>query len=423
MSHRHHWRVLIMLGTLLSGCSGVQSQQLDAAPSAPAAIVPTSTESLLTPSTAIPPTTTVEPALSPTVELPPWPPQPVDPWPAEAMAPWPTQQWSYSSPEAQGIDSEILIEMLEYLRDEETNFHGLMLIRNGYVVLEAYRPPYDAAVPHVQFSATKSIVSTLVGLAIRDGTIDSANQSLLDLFPGMTFDNMDANKEAVTVEDLLTMRGGFEAEGSVPIKTLDMPIEYPPGITFEYGNLGPRLLAATVQQATGMDTLDYARKNLFDPIGISEQDVQWSTIGGVRDGSVGLALTPRAMAKIGYLYLNQGMWNGEEVLPAEWITQSTSPHVEGLEPQPALADSYGYLWWIDRTHGYYAAVGHNYQLIIVMPKSNMVFVTTAGNSSYTLTVAMREYITSLEPAEMPLPENPEANETLEALTSEFGQQD
>ena len=183
------------------------------------------------------------------------------------IAPWPTEEWSHSTPEAQGIDSEALVEMLQFLQDEESNFHSILLVRKGYLVLEAYRPPYHENEDHSLWSATKSIISALVGIAIDQGYIESVDQPVIDLFPELTFDNMDDDKAAITVEDFLTMRGGLSWSGINPQQILDSPVAEPAGTVFQYNRTQPRLFSSTIEYMTGADTLDFAREMLFDSAG------------------------------------------------------------------------------------------------------------------------------------------------------------
>jgi CubicO group peptidase (beta-lactamase class C family) len=349
----------------------------------------------------------------------------------EDLAPWPTAAWSTSTPEAQGIDSATLVEMLQFLQDEESNFHSVLLVRNGYLVLEVNRPPYQADENHSQMSATKTIISALTGIAIDQGLIAGVDQPVVDLFPELTFDNMDADKEAITVQDFLTMRGGLAWSGVNPQQILDNPIAEPAGTIFNYTQPQPRLMSYAIEDLSGMDTLDFARERLFDPLGIVVEDSDWGIVGtGTRDGGTGISLTSQEMAKVGYLYLNDGMWDGQQIVSADWVEQSTSSQVDGIDgigfqSSPIPIDSYGYFWWVNAEAGYYMAWGIGSQLIVVFPEKNIVLVTTSNPSrpNRSLTDALEEYIIPLAVNDAPLAENTESAAELEALIAAFASEE
>ena len=349
----------------------------------------------------------------------------------EDIAPWPTEVWSTSTPEAQGIDSETLVGMLQFLQDEESRFDSILVVRNGYLILEVYRFPYNADESHPLFSATKAVVSALVGIAIDAGLIEGVEQPVVDLFPELTIANMDDDKAAITVEHFLTMTGGLNWSGVQPQQILDNPVEDPAGTVFEYSNSQPRVMSSAIEHASGMDALAFGRENLFDPLGISVEDNDWDIVGaGTRDGASGISLTPRAMAKIGYLYLNDGMWDGQQIVPAEWVGQSTIPHVEGvdgigLQSAPIPVDGYGYYWWINAEAEYYMAWGFGSQLIVVFPEKNVVVVTTSNPSrpNRSLNEALESFIVPLAVSDEPLPENTDALADLDALIETFASED
>lgn len=346
-------------------------------------------------------------------------------------APWPTDDWSSSTPEAQGIDSQTLVEMLQFLQDEGSNFDSMLFVRNGYLVLEVYQPPYDENEDHSMWSATKTIISVLVGIAVDQGMIQGAEQPIVDLFPDLTFENMDDDKVAITVGDLLSMRGGLNWSGINIQQILDNPVAEPAGTVFQYKRAQPRLFSSTIEYLTGGDTLDYAREVLFDPLGISVDDNDWDIVGaGTRDGATGLSLTPREMAKIGYLFLNEGTWDGQQIVSAEWVAESTAALVDdisggGNPDTPVPTDSYGYYWWVSAENGYYGALGIGSQTIVVFPEKNAVLVTTSNpnrpNSS--LNDAVEAYIIPLMVSDEPLPENPDAVAELNTLIEAFASED
>jgi CubicO group peptidase (beta-lactamase class C family) len=355
-----------------------------------------------TPATTLPPIlTAATPAVQPALET-----QPSTPaYTASAVAPtstlteagpvavaaparmpdyWPTEGWRTSTPEEQGVDAELLEQMLSVIDERGLNVHSVVVTRDGYIIAERYYPPYDQATRHPLFSVTKSFVSALVGIAIADGFIDGVDAVVVGFFPGRQFANLDDRKRAMTLEHLLTMTSGLDwAEGMPTYQemartedwvhyVLDKPMVAEPGTQFNYCSGCSHILSAIIQETTGTGTLAFAEHVLFGPLGIS--DVDWETDGtGIPNGGWGLNLTPRDMAKLGLLYLNDGVWDGQQVVPAEWVRASVS---DGVDTGDGWR--YGYQWWLDPANGRFAAIGLASQLIYVIPELNTVVVFTAA---------------------------------------------
>lgn len=343
----------------------------------------------------------------------------------ESPAYWPTEGWQSSTPEQQGMDSEQLAEALDFLQEQDDfNIHSLLIIRNGYIVTDAYFEPFTQGSVHDTASVTKSFTATLVGIAIDEGYIENVQQPVLDFFPDRTVANVDANKEAMTVEDLLTMRSGFECinqptevtlfqmmESPDWIQfTLDLPMAEEPGTHFVYCSSNVHLLSTIIRETTGMSALAFAQEHLFEPLGIS--DVGWpSDPEGNNHGWGDLRMNPHDMAKLGYLYLNEGWWDGRQVLSPAWVTAATSV------PEDASFVDYGYLWWLlpEYPNVYYAD-GRGGQRIFVLPDQDMVVVTTGGGGrdQYgVLEALLTSYILPAAESETPLPANPEGVALLE----------
>ena len=305
---------------------------------------------------------------------------------SELGAYWPTDGWRTSTPEHQGMDSEILARMFSTIDKQHYNIHSLLVVRHGYLVADAYVHPWTKDTKHNVYSCTKSVVSALIGIAIEEGFIDGVDQPVVDLFPDRVASNLDADKRKMTLEHLLTMSAGLECRDSYLYQwrgleqmrdsedwvqfMLDLPMAEEPGTRFEYCNGASYLLSAIVQNSTGMSALEYAQKRLFCPLGIT--DVEWPS--GPEGTSIGysqLQLRPHGMAKIGFLYLNGGQWNGEQVVPAAWVEASTSEHISA----ETLQEGYGYQWWVD-TAGTYMALGYGGQYILVVPEEEIVVITT-----------------------------------------------
>jgi CubicO group peptidase (beta-lactamase class C family) len=333
---------------------------------------------------------------------------------------WPTSAWRTSSPEQQGMDSAKLVAMLTEIQDKHYPIHGLLIIRNDYLVLEMYTPPFQATSRHYIASATKSFISALIGIAIEKGEISGLNARVLDFFPGRTFANLDPRKQEIKLEDLLTMSSGLDwptqglyeplgaqlqvASDGVQFM-LDRSMANQPGAQFNYNTGGSLLLSAVLSQATGMSALEYAQRNLFAPLGIS--DVLWaSDPQGITQGGAGLELMPRDMAKFGYLYLKDGVWDGQAIIPSQWVKTSTAAHIK---TGYILDLEYGDHWWVHPS-GIYHARGYGGQRIFVVPDQQMVVVFVSGFSGddmeYVPDSLLNTYIIPAASSKAALPPNP-----------------
>jgi len=341
---------------------------------------------------------------------------------------WPTEAWQISTPEQQGLDSAQLAQMFVRIKDQGLNLHSLLVIRNGFIVVEAYFNPYGQSIKHELYSVTKSFTSALVGIAIDKGIIDGVDHPVQDFFTGQTFANTYQRKSALKLRHLLTMTSGLDWQEGDPIYqqmyrsndwvqfVLDTPMAVEPGSRFVYCSGCSHVLSAIVHKATGMNTLEFARTNLFGPLGIS--DVAWETdSNGIPIGGWGLKIMPRDMAKLGYLYLNNGIWDEKQVISTSWVKASVQKLVE--------TDSelgYGYQWWVYPRFGAYTALGRYGQTIFVIPESNLVIVTTAAIQDHQpIFDLIEDYIVPAVRSPGPLPENPKSQAELNALITALGE--
>jgi CubicO group peptidase (beta-lactamase class C family) len=310
---------------------------------------------------------------------------------------WPTVDWKTSTPEEQGMDSGLLLDALEQIELLQYDVHSLLVIKNGYLVMEVYYYPYNKDILHVIYSSTKSFTSTLIGIAIDKGYIQDEKQKVLEFFPDMSFKNMDEQKENLTIQDFLTMRTGLDwPENSYYMSDprnpfyglersnnwvqyiLDKKITVKPATQFNYNSGNSHILAALVAQSTKQDAAQFAEDNLFSPLGISE--FRWARDpSGFNIGGTGLFLRPRDMAKLGYLFLHKGRWDNRQIVSSQWVENATKKHVEEesnsfFDPQ---SFAYGYQWWIGE-NGVYSAQGYGGQIIFVVPDKDLIIVTT-GN--------------------------------------------
>ena len=327
---------------------------------------------------------------------------------------WPTSGWLASSPEEQGMNSTMLNDMMDFIRNESILVNGIVIVRNGYVVLEEYpRSAYDGTWPHPLHSVTKSFTSALVGIAAKEGYINSTEDKVLSFFPERSFANMSQWKEELTLKHLLTMTSGLQwNEWEIPYEdsrndvrrmmgasdpvqsVLDHEMAGEPGAEWAYNGGASHLLMEIVNQTTGVNPMDYAREHLFNPLGIS--NLIWEPSSqGIPWGFYGLRLTPLDMAKFGYLYLNNGTWNGTEILPAEWVAESFDAQVLFNGSGLLGYDGYGYRWWVsDLSFGIHGAIGRYEQKILVLPKYDMVvvFVASITDESWSEDYLLHNYI-------------------------------
>jgi CubicO group peptidase (beta-lactamase class C family) len=302
---------------------------------------------------------------------------------------WPTNGWRTSSPEAQGIDSANLAKGIQALQEKQVGADSLMIIRNGYVIVNAHFASYDGTFPHDMASVTKSITTTLIGIAADQGKLD-LDAPMVSFFPNRTIANLDERKQQITVRHLLSMRNGMESgcfEGDEPTlvamrsqsdwvqAALDRPMVTEPGKEFCYDSPGMHLLSAILQEATGVSALDFARQNLFEPLGI--RNVIWdSDPQGYSRGWGDLHMLPEDAAKIGYLWLQRGNWDGKQIVSENWVLDSVRLHSKFIEPD----FGYGYGWWI--TDKDYQASGRGGQRIRVMASLNLIVVATGSDFDY-----------------------------------------
>jgi CubicO group peptidase (beta-lactamase class C family) len=320
---------------------------------------------------------------------------------------WPTEGWRVSAPEAQGVDSLPLANMLAEIEAQDYAIDSVSVVRHGYLVLDAYVHPYGPGQPHEIRSCTKSVVSALIGIAIQEGAVEGVDQPLLDLFPGRTAAYRDARKEAIVLEHVLTMSSGLMCRDSYLYRwrgltdmrrsadwvqyMLDLPMAEAPGTHFEYCNGGSFLLSAILQEATGQTALEYAGEHLFGPLGIA--DVTWpANPQGISIGWGEMRMRPHDMLKIGYLYLNEGRWEDQQIVPAGWVAGSTRKHIDGT-----LQDGYGYQWWV-AGGGVYMALGYGGQYILVAPDLDMVVVLTSELAEQDFYLPQRLFERYIRPA-------------------------
>jgi CubicO group peptidase (beta-lactamase class C family) len=336
---------------------------------------------------------------------------------------WPTKEWLTSTPEEQGMDSSELATLVDF--GGSHSFDSLLVVRHGRIVTEATYAPYTADTPHDIHSCTKAIIGTLVGMIYKDRQLDRLDHPALDFFTDRHIANVDDRKKTITVQNLLDMTSGFDwdegfeggKEQSVADLErssnwtqfiLDRPMARPPGESFYYNSGNPHLLSAIITKLTGKTAEDYAKEKLFGPLGITTwrwgRDPQGLTIGGWA-----LALLPRDMAKIGYLYLHHGEWEGRQLLPPGWADVLRHPTVN-MHASYDPNQRYSNLFWVFPGGRVFMANGWHGQNIAVFPDLDVVAVVTAHK--YVSQFALIEGIYAAVKSDSALSPNPNAAELL-----------
>lgn len=254
----------------------------------------------------------------------------------------------------------------------------------GEVVFEFARPGYKHKVRTVR-SVTKSIISTLYGIAIQQGYLNSLDEPVLPYFPEYRSGKVDANAGKITIRHLLTMTSGLDCSDRQPKGYfrsknwvrfyLERPVKYEPGTRFQYSSAGSHVLSALLYKLTSLNVHDFARRHLFMPLGITRS--QWShDQQGYYHGGFGLDLSSASLSKIGQLYLDGGAINGNQIMSPAFLSEATQKQVSGGFPE---SDGYGYHWWTGSAHNlnYYYAAGLGGQYIFTVPELNLLTVITS----------------------------------------------
>ena len=326
---------------------------------------------------------------------------------------FPDKGWRTSTPEEQGMDSELLLQMLQTVQREKVPLHSVVIIRNGYLVLEAYFDPYHRETWHNIYSATKSVTSTLAGIAMDEGKISGIDQKITDLFPALKVPDNQLNLEDSTLENILTMTAGHTSDSSDtiygstnwPQDFYNLPFSTKPGETFLYDSGAAHLAACAVKQATQENVSAYAKEHLFAPLGINEYSWEMST-EGIQTGGWGIRMAPVDMARFGYLFLRKGVWNGQQIVSSQWISKATAEHEKGFWGD-YMKNGYGYFWWMN-SFGGFRADGYAGQYIYVLPEQDIVAVFTGGinyTETYQPGKLMTEFIIPSVTSDTTLPDN------------------
>lgn len=310
-------------------------------------------------------------------------------------ASWPTADWPTSAPETQGMDPGLLAAADDRIRAEQPYITSLLVVRGGDLVYEQYYGGFTAEDTTQIWSATKSFTSTLIGFAVDEGLL-SLDQTVGELIPDRIPPEADPRAATVTVRQLLTMTSGFAwssgtdyqfafDEVDLTARTLGLPFSCDPGTCYEYNSGNVQVASSILQTLSGQSLPGYAQPRLFDPLGIAPPAWDVSPVTGETLGAVGLHLTSRDAIKLGYLFLNDGVWDGQQLLSTAWVVEATAVHSSGVSAEGinlgSVTSGYGYWWWITETSGLpaYFALGLGSQMLYVVPSLDLVVLVTASN--------------------------------------------
>jgi CubicO group peptidase (beta-lactamase class C family) len=290
-----------------------------------------------------------------------------------------------SSPAAEGLDPRA-VRLLAAGLDDLHAVHGFVLVRHGNVIAEGAWAPHTPGRPQMTFSVSKSFTATAVGLAIDDGLL-SLDDRVVDVLADDAPAQPSAQLAAMRLRHLLTMTSGHAGSttelidarrGGWARQLLALPVAYEPGSRFVYNTGATYLAGLMVQRLTGQRLLDYLRPRLFEPLGITSATWEQSP-DGFDVAGYGLSITTEELAAFGQLYLQRGLWQGRQLVPAAWVDEATAAHVgNGPHDWPEWEQGYGYQFWRCR-HGAYRADGAFGQFAIVWPEHDLVLAVNAGH--------------------------------------------
>lgn len=291
-----------------------------------------------------------------------------------------------STPEAQGVSSAAIQTFVEAVEQKIDALHSFMLLRHGQVIAEGWWAPYGPESPHMLFSLSKSFTSTAVGLAVAEGRL-TVEDRVVTFFPEDLPAEVSENLAAMRMHDLLAMATGHvedttgylhQAPDGHWVKAfLARPVDRTPGTHFVYNSGATYMLSAIVQKLTGQKIVDYLQPRLFAPLGIANPT--WENCPrGINVGGWGLNIKTEDIASFGQLYLQKGLWQGQQLVPAAWVAAATARQVANdSQTNIDWKQGYGYQFWRCQ-HGAYRGDGAFGQYCIVMPEQDAVLAITSG---------------------------------------------
>jgi len=308
------------------------------------------------------------------------------------------EDWKISTPGEQGLDP-LLIDELYYDAASLETLYSLLVIKNGYLIAEKYFNDGGIDQLSKRASITKSYNSCLLGIALDKGFIKDIDQKMIEFFPEIADKISDDRKKEITIRQMLQMRAGYPSEetdttywnalwsAKYITKIVDIPLTVDPGANFQYSNLTSNWLGIITARACGSDIKTFGQKYLFGPLEVKIG--QWARdADGYYIGCGDIEFTARDMAKFGVLYLNDGLYEGKQLIPSQWVENSFKNYSGEINSAGVKSSrvgryfnniGYGYQWWSASAgeHHFNYAAGHGGQFIILLKDLNMVIVTTA----------------------------------------------
>ncbi len=284
-----------------------------------------------------------------------------------------------ATPEEVGVSSAAIAEYVRDIEDSGIESHSLMVIRHGKVAYESWRKPYEADIPHTMYSVSKSIMSIAAGFAVTEGYLTPETR-LVDVFPEYKPEQPDESLEKITLHHLLTMTVGKNVS-LLADKTsrywvrdfMKVKQTFEPGEGWSYVNENTYCVSAMITKTTGMSVTDFLKPRLYEPLGITSY--QWERDHtGVETGGWGLYLKTEDLAKIALCCLNDGVYNGKQIIPKEWLDVAASDVTKGVPNSPV--DGYGYSIWGCDTEQTYRFDGMFSQFAYIFKEYNAVVVLT-----------------------------------------------
>ena len=336
------------------------------------------------------------------------------------------QPFERATPESQGISSALFIDLLQELtRTSEIDMHHFMALRHGKVICECDFAPYPKNMWHVTHSMCKSITAMAIGMLVEEGNL-RLDENIYSIFDEKINPFSRLFRPVITVEDLLTMSSGVSFNETGIVSGNDWLGSYLNASVssgnqeFQYNSMNTYVLSAIVTKRAGESLAEYLRPRLFEPLGITryfwESDPQ-----GITKGGWGLFLCAEDMAKLGQLYLQKGVWRGQQIVPKQWVEVSTQKHKDTQEG----TYGYGYQIWMEERPESFEFNGMLGQNVIIYPDMDMVLVTNAGNKELfqdcvMLNIIRKYFPLTYHPQEQH-PENPSALSRLHILCGQLSQ--
>jgi len=284
-----------------------------------------------------------------------------------------------STPEAQGVSSQAVLDFFDALDERGYEVHGLMILRHDKVIAEHWWSPYAPQYKHAMYSSTKTFTAAAIGFAVQEGLVKVSDR-LVDIFPDLVPDNHSPELEKLTVKHLLSMTAGhksnrYEGAGDELVRNfMSMDYSWEPGTHFEYNVTCSHILSQVISRVSGETVYEFLKYRLFEPLGLSD-DIFWEMdLSGRNLGNGGMHSRTSDMAKFGIFLKNNGKWDGKQLLDEQWVKDMKTPWIIQDAKDGKRDDGssgYGYQTWLGG-HNSFRAIGASNQVILVVPDADVV---------------------------------------------------